>query len=108
MKRLVPFLLLLTLTSIFFSLKQSDPWSDPKYKAANTAKDVSYLTQDEKDVFYYVNLARMDPKKFAEVYVKPNLATGTSYDKSLYATLSKMKPVKIWVPDDHMYKIAKC
>lgn len=89
-------------------LQDVDPWTDPKYKAANTAKDVNYLKEEEKNVFYYINLARMDPGKFAEVYIKPSLKGGSSYVKSLYTTLTTMKPVQVWTPDENMYKIAKC
>jgi hypothetical protein len=106
MKRLIPFFFALILLSSF-TIQTPDPWADPKYKAANTAKDIDYLTAEEKNVFYFVNLARIDPKKFAEVYIK-RLLPGNNYEKSLYQTLNSMKPVPLWTPDPKMFELAKC
>ena len=42
-------------------------WSDDEITAANTAATCPFLSQVEKDVVLYNNLARMYPKKFVAV-----------------------------------------
>jgi hypothetical protein len=46
-------------------------WSIKEIKRANTANNISVLTQEEKDVVMYMNLARMYPKKYVFVEVIP-------------------------------------
>ena len=39
----------------------------------DTAKDIEYLVGIEKDVILEMNKARSDPKKYAELYIRPKL-----------------------------------
>lgn len=57
-----------------------------KYPELHTALDVIDLTWEEKNVFYYLNLARNKPQYFAQTYLKNN--------KILYNYLMKMSPVE--------------
>jgi hypothetical protein len=41
--------------------------------ALDTAADADYLSPAEKDVILEMNKARADPKKYAELYIKPML-----------------------------------
>lgn len=41
--------------------------------ALDTARDVDYLSSIEKDVILETNMVRSDPKKYAELYIKPRL-----------------------------------
>ncbi|MDR1024140.1 MAG: hypothetical protein LBL56_00300, partial [Treponema sp.] len=45
-------------------------WDIP---ALDTAAEVDYLSPAEKDVILEMNKARIDPKKYAELYIKPML-----------------------------------
>jgi len=49
----------------------------------DTARDVLYLSQIEKDVILEMNMVRTDPAKYAELYIKPMLKyyNGNLYQK---------------------------
>ncbi|MCC7301093.1 MAG: CAP domain-containing protein [Bacteroidia bacterium] len=98
-----PKLLLLLLFCSF----QDAEWADPKYKAANTAASAAWQTPDEKQIFFYVNLARMFPKEFAEKYVKPHIKN-SGYHRSLYDTMVKLKPRTALAPDQTLFNFADC
>ena len=95
---------------------RQEAWSDSEIEKANTAKDVTYLTQVEKDVILYVNLARLYPKKFNRIevtgYYGPpeyyNYLKGSKYITSLKRHLNKMSPMNVVVPSDGMNINAKC
>jgi hypothetical protein len=62
------------------SSKQNDPNRRAHPDAANwdisaldTAAAMDYLSSAEKDVILEMNKARSDPKKYAELYIKPML-----------------------------------
>lgn len=48
-------------------------WDNPFYRLANTAKNEAYLTEDEKMVFYFLNLVRMNPELFLETFIDAKL-----------------------------------
>lgn len=48
-------------------------WNNPKYRLANSAKDEDYLTKEEKMIYYYLNLIRMNPDLFLQTFIKPRL-----------------------------------
>ncbi len=50
----------------------------------DTARNVEYLTEMEKDVILEMNKARTDPKKFAELYIKPlyRFYSGRNYSEN--------------------------
>jgi hypothetical protein len=85
-------------------------WADVKYQAANTAAKVTYLIDEDKEVIYYLNLARMYPSRFADIYLKDakgNPPTGGN-ELSLYKDLKKLKPLKPLQPDEKLSITAKC
>jgi uncharacterized protein YkwD len=53
------------------SLVDSDGWD---LSTLDTARDVSYLSDVEKDVILELNKARTNPKKYAELYIRPRLS----------------------------------
>lgn len=81
-----------------------------------TAKDVAYLSDEEKDIFFYINYARKYPKEFLEKYAAPyslgkNVTKPYAYDerkKSLEEELASMKPLHVYTPDDYLYSLADC
>ena len=85
--------------------------------SANTAKSITQLSSEEKNVIKLINLARMYPKQFAKNYVakydekKTGYAYGASYAKdktSLIATLNEIKPLQPLTFNVEMYDLAKC
>jgi hypothetical protein len=92
-------------------------FTDQEITAANTALGADYLTDDEKKVFLYTNLARMYPRKFIPLMEKwvadmpefirvdfPN----NSYYKSLMVDLKSTQPMGKLMPDKTQYELAKC
>lgn len=114
MNRLLFFLLLLPAMAHAQSPDDSIAkkyWSDPRYKAANTAAKISTLTADEKLVYYYLNLARMNPPLFADTYLKRRSGERDYMDEaegSLYDELKAMKPMPVLQYDSAEYRTAKC
>jgi uncharacterized protein YkwD len=43
-------------------------WTGEELAMANTAKDVDYLSDEEKKIIFYMNLARMDGTRFFNTY----------------------------------------
>ncbi len=91
-------------------------WKNSKYNIAYTAQNTSYLTENEKLVYYYLNLARINPSLFAETflvkYTKWNshedLSLSDYYTGSLYRTMKNMKPVGVLSPQKNLFEGAKC
>ena len=48
-------------------------WDNPRYRMANTAAGESYLKKEEKMIYYYLNLARMNPELFRKTFVRARL-----------------------------------
>ena len=86
----------------FFSKKEK--------KMANTASEISYLKKEEKQVFYYLNLIRINPKLFAQTFLLENKdqIDCLSYYKSLHEQLMNMTPLKPIYFDEEFYLYAKC
>lgn len=42
-------------------------WNDQEIQAADVARSIAYLNDLEKDLYFYTNLMRLNPKKFREV-----------------------------------------
>jgi uncharacterized protein YkwD len=85
--------------------------------SANTAKSITILSAEEKNVIKLLNLARMYPKQFAKNYVAKYDEKKTGYDygadyakdkASLITTLNSTKPMKALAFDNDMYELAKC
>jgi uncharacterized protein YkwD len=87
---------------------RSTSWSDPKYNEANSAKDEDYLTDNEKKIYYYLNLLRMNPKLFADTYLGHLRNSSNQYESSLYSELQKIDPLPVLKPNRKLYESAKC
>lgn len=94
----------------------SNVWNDIKYSKCNTAVNAAYLSKDEKDVIYILNLIRTNPALFAKTVLKkyPSasgngyLAEDTFYFLSLVKTLEKMEPLNMLHPDIKCFESAQC
>ena len=85
-------------------------------KKADTARDEDNYTDTEKQVFYYLNLARLAPQTFAKTYAKAyeglsgyeNDATFDSRKASLLQELAVAKPMPLLEPDEDLTETADC
>lgn len=89
--------------------RYSTAWNAPKYTTANTAKNTPYLSAEEKELIYLLNLVRMAPALFAKT-VLPSYATNqqSTYYQSLVANLLVMKPQPLLQPDSLCWVSARC
>jgi uncharacterized protein YkwD len=83
-------------------------WNDQKSLEANSALNEDYLTTEEKKIYYYLNLVRMNPKLFADTYLSHLRNSADDYESSLYLELQKMTPLPVLKPNRKLYESAKC
>ncbi|MDR1339469.1 MAG: hypothetical protein LBK58_05395 [Prevotellaceae bacterium] len=91
-------------------------WNDEKYRATRTADAEDYLTREEQEIFYYLNLMRINPPLFAQTYVAgyngdEGWEKGYAWAErkaSLIAELQKMNPLPLLYPDERLYGLARC
>lgn len=83
--------------------------------SANSAANTDYLTQEEKDIFLYSNLARMYPQKFYQLFKDFAISEGRSADlagNKYYSSLAKELKSRdaqpTIYPDEVMYDLARC
>lgn len=103
------------LASFGQGLTLTDFFTVQEIKDANTAKDVEYLNDEEKDIFLYNNLARMRPQKFHKYYLAYCESTGRSsylasnyYYRTLSEDLQTRQPAGPLLPDRKMFELAEC
>ncbi len=108
---IIGFLLLLFVQRV--ALCQS--WTAAQLAAANTAKDAKMLSKEEKDMVLYINLARLYPKAFAQLEIKPykglnddEFLTDRSYKTSLIKEMNALQPLTALSFDQPLYNSAKC
>lgn len=83
--------------------------------SANTAVNEDYLTEEEKNIYLFTNLARMYPRKFNDFYRAYAIKDGkeaklrsNKYYTSLSKDLKTMKPVGALLPEKKMFELAEC
>jgi hypothetical protein len=82
-------------------------YNNPVFRFCNTAKNEEYLNDIEKQLFYFTNLARMNPDLFRSTYYKKNIPNPEGeYEVSLNSDLAAMKPAPILFPDKDLWKAA--
>ena len=93
----------------------SEAWNDPKYLACNTAATVSYMSQQEKNVIWILNMARTEPKLFCQTVVKKypeyslnDEVEATSWYKSLVTIMNTMESMNLLQPNQDCYNSAQC
>jgi hypothetical protein len=93
----------------------STEWNDEKYLVCNTAAAANYMTDNEKELIYVLNLARMNPvlftnsvvKKFPDKIGEEHLRKSAYYN-SLLDSMGNMKPLPLLYPDEACYTSAAC
>jgi hypothetical protein len=107
----------------YASFLESDGWP---IDSLNTAKDASYLSDEEKNMVLAMNLIRYDPVLYAELYVKPTIAffRGKEYHypglgyifitnegarpaQELYNELVKTSPLPLFYPSQGLSQASK-
>ncbi|MBR1415909.1 MAG: hypothetical protein IJ570_08635 [Prevotella sp.] len=96
--------------------KHSQVWTAEERQRANTAASATYLTQVEKEVYYYLNLLRIDPLRFANSYVKDyqgvmGWKNGNAFDErkqSLLTELASLRPMPLLRPNEMLFESAEC
>lgn len=102
---------------------ESDGWP---VDSLNTAKNASYLSDEEKNMVLAMNLIRYNPVQYAELYVKPTIAffRGKEYHypglgyifmtnegagpvHELYNELIKTSPLPLFYPSEGLSRAAK-
>jgi len=91
-------------------------WTTEQIAAATTTADAYYLTVQEKQVYLYLNLVRLYPRKFAATYVEEydgadGFAKGYAFDErkqSLLTELYSRDSVQALQPDYEQFLGADC
>ncbi|MDO9185918.1 MAG: CAP domain-containing protein [Bacteroidia bacterium] len=105
--------IIFTLVFLSFSIKTvfaQKAWTPEMVEKANTAKNIDYLTEEEKLVVFYCNLVRMNPPLFMDTYAKKYIDStknNTSFTKSLIKTLGKTENMEVLYPSKKLFVIAK-
>jgi hypothetical protein len=86
----------------------SAEWNNPVYAKCNTAANAIYMTKNERDVIYILNLLHANPSLFAKTVVPHfSYADNPNY-KSLVDTLLKIDARPMLYPDKKCYNSALC
>jgi hypothetical protein len=99
-----------------FSWVSAQTWTSAQLEKANTAKDIAFLTPDEKEAILYINLCRLYPQDFLKnelvqyygTVEHGNYVKNSPYRESLMKLLGTMQPVNALYFDGEAYKDAKC
>jgi uncharacterized protein YkwD len=99
-----------------FSFVNAQTWTSAQLDKANTAKNSTYLTTEEKETILYINLCRLYPKDFLRNELMNYYGTekygdyvrNSSYRESLIKLLNTMQPVNALYFDLETYTGAKC
>ncbi len=86
-------------------------WNKKVLTSCNTAKEASYLSQEEKNIVWLTNLARFDGALFSRTFLKEYIVKNgikyTPYVKSLFKDLAKTHNLSLLIPDEKITKLAK-
>ncbi|MFT3908356.1 MAG: CAP domain-containing protein [Ferruginibacter sp.] len=89
----------------------SQDWTDDQLTKANTAADITIISEDEKEAIMYINLARLFPQDFAKIELEDVSDLGVNnpaYTRSLVKQLNAATPVEPLYFDNTLYDVAKC
>ena len=82
-------------------------FTQSQINAATTFSSADYLTDEEKNVIFYCNLARLDGKAFVDAFLSDLKTSQDSYEKSLVDTLVKVKDFPMLVPNKKLSEAAE-
>ena len=82
-------------------------FSSDQIAKANTVGNASYLSDEEKLVIIYCNLARLDGATFVSSYLSDLRNSSNSYERSLLKELPQIKNLPMLYPNQKIYNAAK-
>lgn len=76
----------------------------------NSAKNTNWLSKDEKELYYWLNYARLNPKEFCMKYIYPEHLQDKNnvYIATLMDYMLHMEPVPALYPDKVLFESARC
>jgi uncharacterized protein YkwD len=88
----------------------SPEWNnaDSNFVQCNTAINADYMSPNEKDVIYILNLVRSSPALFANTVIKKRKDLQGKYCTSLINKLLAMQPLNLLEPNEQCYNSAEC
>lgn len=94
--KVITLLFLVNLACFQTSFGQNDQlfklWPDSVLAKANSARGVSFLSEEEKQVIYYTNLVRINPRLFAETFLMQYLEEyDIKKDKEIKALIKELE-----------------
>ncbi len=101
-KVLLAICLLTTVAVSNAQIVRDSRWDAEVFDRANTAKDVSYLSDDEKSVICLCNLARLNGTLFANTYLRDYVAEKSlksEYVHTLIKDLQNVRNLPMLIPD---------
>ena len=111
-------LFLIACIVVYTSPLFAQSWNDDQIQIADQARDISYLSDAEKDAIKYINLCRMYPREFAEIEVKryeidslywmEALRAHAESKQSLIRQLETQKEAERLSFDEQLFEDAKC
>jgi len=105
-------------------ISENERWSNRELDIANTAKNIDYLSFEEQQIIFYMNLIRMDGKKFFNTYFKTfvkdhnqrmkqysnynelKINVYDRYYRGLELDLNKVKNLGLFYPDETLTYVA--
>lgn len=72
------------------SYPAGNTWTDEELENANTAKNTSYLNEEEKKIIFYMNLARTDGHKFFNTYFQ-DFVNAYNVDMQRYGNYEELR-----------------
>ena len=96
-----------------FAPQESQEWTAEEIRNTDSARDYPGLTEDEKDLFLYLNLARVYPKKYVRLYLNKEAmkyltATEKRYSRSLIRDLNALGSIPPVQPNAELMEMAEC
>ena len=86
-------------------------WDEETLKKARTTEDADFLSEDEKKVILYSNLARANGSLFASTfldeYIRIKKLKPNRYIQSLYDELQHVSNLPMLIPERDLYKVAR-
>ncbi|MFH0757423.1 MAG: CAP domain-containing protein [Bacteroidota bacterium] len=88
-----------------------DRWDSAVVRSLYTSNGIPYLTEEERKVVLFMNMARYDGPLFAETfldaYVEENRVENTSYLRSLRRELKDVSGLPALVPEEDLTRVAQ-
>ena len=81
-------------------------FTDEEIDKANTAANIKSLSQMDKDIIFYCNLARLDGERFWADFGKRNATGSATYVSSLETDLYSVKNLAMLVPEKSLMDAA--